>query len=216
MGGKQLGFSDYELTTAKKQTKREKFLAEMEVVVPLPALITLIEPYYPKASKKGGRPPYPLATMLRIHLLQQCYPLSDPAMEEALIEVPTMRRLAGIAPTRQLHRAIVSTPQCANSLEWAFNTSASIQVPPIRKAPGRPWAIRCSVRGGSPSARRRCNAAAMAARGCWPRPPRAIAGTWHPSRSGRINGQVPSPTNKPCSTTTGVSEAITRACWNIY
>ncbi|MBD2422481.1 hypothetical protein [Cyanobium sp. FACHB-13342] len=27
MGGKQLGFSDYELTTAKKQTKREKFLA---------------------------------------------------------------------------------------------------------------------------------------------------------------------------------------------
>ena len=66
MGGKQLGFSDYELTTAKKQTKREKFLAEMEVVVPWPALITLIEPYYPKASKKGGRPPYPLATMLRI------------------------------------------------------------------------------------------------------------------------------------------------------
>jgi IS5 family transposase len=34
MGGRQLGFSDYEQTTAKKQTKREKFLAEMEVVVP--------------------------------------------------------------------------------------------------------------------------------------------------------------------------------------
>ena len=96
MGGKQLGFSDYELTTAKKQTKREKFLAEMEVVVPWSALITLIEPYYPKASKKGGRPPYPLATMLRIHLLQQWYALSDPAMEEALIEVPTMRRFVGI------------------------------------------------------------------------------------------------------------------------
>jgi hypothetical protein len=31
MGGKQLGFSDYELITAKKQTKREKFLSEMEV-----------------------------------------------------------------------------------------------------------------------------------------------------------------------------------------
>ena len=96
MGGKQLGFSDYELTTAKKQTKREKFLSEMEVVVPWQALIDLIEPHYPKASKKGGRPPYPLATMLRIHLLQQWYSLSDPAMEEALIEVPTMRRFAGI------------------------------------------------------------------------------------------------------------------------
>lgn len=96
MGGKQLGFSDYELTTTKKQTKREKFLAEMEAVVPWAALISLIEPHYPKASKKGGRPPYPLATMLRIHLLQQWYPLSDPAMEEVLIEVPTMRRFAGI------------------------------------------------------------------------------------------------------------------------
>ena len=34
--------------------------------------------------------------MLRIHLLQQWYSLSDPVMEEALIEVPTMRRVAGI------------------------------------------------------------------------------------------------------------------------
>ena len=96
MGGKQLGFSDYELTTAKKQTKHEKFLSEMESVVPWAALLALIEPHYPKASKKGGRPLYPLATMLRIHLLQQWYSLSDPAMEEALIETPTMRRFAGI------------------------------------------------------------------------------------------------------------------------
>ena len=42
MGGKQLGFSDYELSTAKKQTKREKFLSEMEVVVPWAVLIALI------------------------------------------------------------------------------------------------------------------------------------------------------------------------------
>ena len=54
----------------------------MDAVVPWAALIALIEPHYPKASKKGGRPPYPLATMLRIHLLQQWYSLSDPAMEE--------------------------------------------------------------------------------------------------------------------------------------
>ena len=50
----QLGFSDYELTTTKKQTKLEKFLAEMEAVVPWSALIALIEPHYTKASKKGG------------------------------------------------------------------------------------------------------------------------------------------------------------------
>ena len=94
MGGKQLGFSDYELTTAKKQTKREKFLSEMDVVVPWQALIALIEPHYPKASKKGGRPPYPLATMLRVHLLQQWYYLS----EASRIDVTTGgAHLAGLA-----------------------------------------------------------------------------------------------------------------------
>ena len=96
MGGKQLRFADYEQTTAKKRTKKEKFLAEMDQVVPWQALIDLIEPHYPKTSSKGGRPPYPLATMLRIHLMQQWYSLSDPAMEDALIEVATIRRFAGI------------------------------------------------------------------------------------------------------------------------
>ena len=96
MGGKQLGFGDYEQTTARKRTKRERFLAQMEAVVPWKALTDLIEPHYPKAGSKGGRPAYPLETMLRIHLMQQWYDLSDPAMEDALIEVPTMRRFAGI------------------------------------------------------------------------------------------------------------------------
>jgi len=68
----------------------------MEAVVPWKALIDLIEPHYPKASSNGGRPAYPLETMLRIHLMQQWYDLRDPAMEDALIEVPTMRRFAGI------------------------------------------------------------------------------------------------------------------------
>jgi IS5 family transposase len=96
MRGKQLGFGDYEQTTARKRTKRERFLAQMEAVVPWRALIALIEPCYPKTGAKGGRPPYPLETMLRIHLMQQWYDLSVPAMEDALIEVPTMRRFAGI------------------------------------------------------------------------------------------------------------------------
>jgi hypothetical protein len=65
-------------------------------VVPWQALIDLIELSYPKSSKMGGRPQYPLATMLRIHLLRQWYSLSLPAMDEALIEAPTMRRFAGI------------------------------------------------------------------------------------------------------------------------
>ena len=54
MGGKQLGFSDYELTTAKKQTKRENFLSEMEVVVPWQALIDLIETTTPKRTRRAA------------------------------------------------------------------------------------------------------------------------------------------------------------------
>lgn len=97
MGAKQFCFGDYEQSTAKKRTRRERFLSEMEAVVPWKVLVDLIEPHYPRSSSKGGRPPYPLETMLRIHLLQQWYDLSDPAMEDALIEVSTMRRFAGIA-----------------------------------------------------------------------------------------------------------------------
>jgi hypothetical protein len=68
----------------------------MEKVVWSKALIDLIEILYPKTLPKGGRPPYLLVTMLRIHLRQQWYDLGDPAMEDALIEVPMTRRLAGI------------------------------------------------------------------------------------------------------------------------
>lgn len=97
MGGKQFGFSGVEQTTAKKQAKSEMFLAELEAFVPWHSLISLIALHYPKISTKGGPPPYPLATMLRIHLLQQWSSLSDPVMEEPLLEMPTMRRFAGIA-----------------------------------------------------------------------------------------------------------------------
>jgi IS5 family transposase len=86
MGSKQLGFGLDSVITSKappEQTKREKFLAEMDKVVPWHALIDLIEPFYPKTGSKGGRPPYALETMLRIHLMQHCYALSDPAMEDA-------------------------------------------------------------------------------------------------------------------------------------
>lgn len=61
-------------------------------MVPWQLLNDLIEPFYPKT----GRSPYPLATMLRIHLMQQLYALSDPDMENALIKVHVMRRFAWI------------------------------------------------------------------------------------------------------------------------
>ena len=89
----QLTFGDAEDLGQRKRTRRELFLEEMGQVVPWKALLVLIEPHYPKLGRPG-RQPYPLATMLRIHFLQQWYALSDPAMEEALYDTPVMRRFA--------------------------------------------------------------------------------------------------------------------------
>jgi len=80
----------------KKLTRRERFLMEMDAVVPWGRLLALIEPLYPKASPKGGRPPMPLATMLRVYFLQNWYALSDPMAEETLYDSEAMRRFAGI------------------------------------------------------------------------------------------------------------------------
>ena len=88
----QMSFSDAEYAGKRKQTRREKFLAEMEQVVPWDALLALIEPVYPKAG--NGRRPYALKTMLRVHLMQNWFGYSDPAMEEALYEVAPLRRFA--------------------------------------------------------------------------------------------------------------------------
>lgn len=77
-----------------KTTRRAAFLAEMDAIVPWKRLCALIEPVYPKPG--NGRPPIPLERMLRIHFLQHWFNLSDPAMEEALYESPSLRGFAGI------------------------------------------------------------------------------------------------------------------------
>ena len=80
----------------KKVTRREQFLTEMDAVVPWTRLLALISPHYPKAGPKGGRPPMPLETMLRVYFLQNWYALSDPMAEETLYDSEAMRRFAGI------------------------------------------------------------------------------------------------------------------------
>lgn len=91
---KQISFADAEYAGKRKKTRREVFLDEMEQVVPWKALLKVIEPFYPVAG--NGRRPYPLATMLRVHLMQNWFALSDPAMEEALYEIASLRNFAGL------------------------------------------------------------------------------------------------------------------------
>ena len=87
-------FAALAFANKKKKTRREKFLEEMEQVVPWPKLLRAIERHYPRAG--NGRPPMGLEKMLRIYFLQQWFNLSDPAMEDALYDIESLRRFAGI------------------------------------------------------------------------------------------------------------------------
>jgi transposase, IS5 family len=93
---KQPAFPGLRDAMKKKLTRREQFLAEMDAVVPWGRLLALIEPHYPKVGPKGGRPPMPLETMLRVYFLQNWYALSDPMAEETLYDSEAMRRFARI------------------------------------------------------------------------------------------------------------------------
>src|ERR1700744_1405604 len=91
---RQMSFSQSEYARKKKVTRREKFLGEMEQIVPWARLVALIEPHYP--SGKRGRPPIGLERMLRIYFLQQWYTLADEALEDALYDSQALRTFAGI------------------------------------------------------------------------------------------------------------------------
>ncbi len=94
----QMTFADAEYAGKRKQTRKELFLIEMDQVVPWTGLVALIEPHYPKGE--GGRPAYPLMAMLRVHLMQNWFGYSDPAMEEALYETTILRQFAGLSLER--------------------------------------------------------------------------------------------------------------------
>lgn len=91
---RQLTLASVSFDKHSKQTRRAKFLAEMDQVVPWRELCGLIEPFYPKSG--NGRPPIGLERMLRLHFLQHWFNLSDPAAEEALYDSLSMRRFVGI------------------------------------------------------------------------------------------------------------------------
>lgn len=79
-----------------KTTRRAKFLADMDRIIPWKELSAAVERVYPKGGDTGGRPPIPLERMLRIYFLQLWFNLSDPAVEEALYDSAAMRSFAGI------------------------------------------------------------------------------------------------------------------------
>jgi IS5 family transposase len=94
MKQQSLATAGFELAT--KRTRKREFLDEMNLVVPWSELVSLIQPHAP--AGKTGRPPFAVETMLRIHFMQQWFGLSDPAMEEALHDVPLYCQFAQLDP----------------------------------------------------------------------------------------------------------------------
>jgi len=90
----QTSFSQAEFSAKKKITRREKFLARMEEVIPWAKLLAVIEPHYPKGER--GRPPIGLERMLRVYFLQQWYALADEALEDALYDSQALQHFARV------------------------------------------------------------------------------------------------------------------------
>ena len=92
--GEQRTFAGVAWAEKKKVTRRERFLAEMNAVIPWIELGAIIAPHYPRPRR--GRPPMPIETMLRFYFLQHWFDLSDPAAEDALYDSESMRRFVGL------------------------------------------------------------------------------------------------------------------------
>ena len=91
---KQTTFASVAWEKKGKITRRERFLAEMDAVIPWSRLLALIEPHYPKAG--NGTQPKPMEQMLRIYFMQNWFNLSDPQAEDSLYDIESMRSFAGI------------------------------------------------------------------------------------------------------------------------
>jgi transposase, IS5 family len=130
----QTSFAQAEFAGKKKVTRREKFLARMETVIPWARLLAVIAPHYPKGER--GRPPLGLERMLRVYFLQQWYGLADEALEDALYDSQALRSFARIdlsaegvpdATTLLKFRRLLETHDLCKGLFTAINADLTAQ-----------------------------------------------------------------------------------------
>lgn len=96
----QTSFSDLEYAAKRKRTRRDRFLGQIEALVPWQALVEALEPYY-YAGRGPGRPPIGLERMLRMYVAQQCFGLSDEGIEDAIYDSQAIRAFVGIDIARE-------------------------------------------------------------------------------------------------------------------
>ena len=109
--GRQMSFAQVEYAGKKKQTRRDKFLGQMEQVVPWKRLIAVIEPHYPKSGQRG-RPPIGIARILRMYFIQQWYGLADEAVEDAIYDSQALRNFC------RIDLAVESVPDATTLLNF--------------------------------------------------------------------------------------------------
>jgi IS5 family transposase len=123
---KQPSFSDAEFAHKKKQTRRDRFLAEIEAVTPWAALVAALLPYYPEGDGRG-RPPVGLERMLRMYIAQQCFGLADEGIEDAIYDSQAIRGFVGIDLTHE------SAPDATTLLKFrATARNAQPDAPDLR------------------------------------------------------------------------------------
>ena len=130
----QTSFAQAEFAGKKKVTRREKFLARMEVILPWAQLLAVIAPHYPKGER--GRPPIGVERMLRVYFLQQWYGLADEALEDALYDSQALRSFARLdlnaegvpdATTLLKFRRLLETHDLCKGLFTAINADLTAQ-----------------------------------------------------------------------------------------
>ena len=131
----QTSFSEQEYLAKKKQTRRDRFLSEIEAVTPWTLLTAAIASHYPSSGGRG-RPPIGLERMLRMYIAQQCFGLSDEGIEDALYDARAIRRFVGIdlgresapdATTLLKFRRLLETHQLTESIFAAINVHLAEQ-----------------------------------------------------------------------------------------
>ena len=131
----QTSFSELEYAAKKKQTRRDRFLADIDAVSPWASLTAVVTSYYPSSGGRG-RPPIGLERMLRMYIAQQCFGLSDEGIEDALYDSQAIRRFVGIdlnreaapdATTLLKFRRLLETHQLTESIFTAINAHLAEQ-----------------------------------------------------------------------------------------
>lgn len=77
-----------------KTLRKEKFLSEMDQVIPWTQMLDVIRPHY--YDNAVGRPAKDMKLMLKIYFLQQWFDLGDPAVEDEVYDRRSFQQFLGI------------------------------------------------------------------------------------------------------------------------